>query len=211
MMRIIKEHDERRNEILDTAEKLFHTKGYEKCTVNDILKEVAIAKGTFYYYFKSKQEVLDAIVARYTEIVVSRVGAIIERSELSPEEKLLNAFMSMNINNQVGSEILEEMHKTENALLHQQTLSQMISALAPALATIVEEGVEKKVWNCRYPLQDMQIFLAASLTLTDEGIFEQDAVSQMKIMAALIGMLEKMLEVPEDTFMKLFIQSQEER
>jgi AcrR family transcriptional regulator len=211
MMRIIKEHDERRNEILDTAEKLFHTKGYEKCTVNDILKEVAIAKGTFYYYFKSKQEVLDAIVARYTEIVVSRVGAIIERSELSPEEKLLNAFMSMNINNQVGSEILEEMHKTENALLHQQTLSQMISALAPALATIVEEGVEKKVWNCRYPLQDMQIFLAASLTLTDEGIFEQDAVSQMKIMAALIGMLERMLEVPEDTFMKLFIQSQEER
>jgi hypothetical protein len=100
------------------------------------------------------------------------------------------------------------MHKTENALLHQQTLSQMISALAPALATIVEEGVEKKVWNCRYPLQDMQIFLAASLTLTDEGIFEQDAASQMKIMAALIGMLEKMLEVPEDSFMKLFIQSQ---
>jgi AcrR family transcriptional regulator len=211
MMRIIKEHDERRNEILDTAEKLFHTKGYEKCTVNDILKEVAIAKGTFYYYFKSKQEVLDAIVARYTEIVVSRVGAIIERGDHSPQEKLLNAFMSMNINNQVGSEILEEMHKTENALLHQQTLSQMISALAPALATIVEEGVEKKVWNCRYPLQDMQIFLAASLTLTDEGIFEQDAASQSRIMAALIGMLEKMLEVPEDSFMKLFIQSREGR
>jgi AcrR family transcriptional regulator len=208
MMRIIKEHDERRSEILDTAEKLFHTKGYEKCTVNDILKEVAIAKGTFYYYFKSKQEVLDAIVARYTEIVVNRVGAIIGRGDHSPQEKLLNAFMSMNINNQVGSEILEEMHKTENALLHQQTLSQMISALAPALATIVEEGVEKKVWNCRYPLQDMQIFLAASLTLTDEGIFEQDAASQMKIMAALIGMLEKMLEVPEDSFMELFIQSQ---
>jgi AcrR family transcriptional regulator len=211
MMRIIKEHDERRNEILDTAEKLFHTKGYEKCTVNDILKEVAIAKGTFYYYFKSKQEVLDAIVARYTEIVVNRVGEIIDRGDLSPQEKLLSAFMSMNINNQVGSEILEEMHKTENALLHQRALSQMISTLAPALATIVEEGVEKKVWNCRYPLQGMQIFLAASLTLTDEGIFEQDAASQKKIMEALIGMLEKMLEVPEDSFMKLFIQSREGR
>jgi AcrR family transcriptional regulator len=207
-MRIIKEHDERRSEILDTAEKLFHIKGYEKCTVNDILKEVAIAKGTFYYYFKSKQEVLDAIVARYTEIVVNRVAEILETGKLSPEEKLLSAFMSMNVNNQVGSEILEEMHKTENALLHQRTLSQMISALAPALATIVEEGVEKKVWNCRYPLQNMQIFLAATLTLTDEGIFEQDAASQRNIMAALIGMLEKMLEVPEDSFMKLFIQSQ---
>ena len=210
-MRIIKEHDERRSEILDTAEKLFHTKGYEKCTVNDILNEVAIAKGTFYYYFKSKQEVLDAIVARYTELVVNRVGEILERRDISPEEKLLSAFMLMNINNQVGSEILDEMHKTENALLHQQTLSQMISALAPVLACIVEEGSEKEVWNCKYPLQYMQIFLAASLTLTDDGIFEQDAESQMKIMAALIGMLEKMLEVPEDSFMKLFMQSQQEK
>ncbi|MDF2532153.1 MAG: TetR family transcriptional regulator [Clostridia bacterium] len=63
-MRITKEYDERRNEILDTAEKLFHAKGYEKCTVNDILKEISIAKGTFYHYFRSKEEVLDAIVSR---------------------------------------------------------------------------------------------------------------------------------------------------
>ena len=61
-MRISKEYDERKNEILDTAERLFHTKGYEKTTINDILKEVNIAKGTFYYYFKSKEEVMDALI-----------------------------------------------------------------------------------------------------------------------------------------------------
>ncbi|HBT17621.1 MAG TPA: TetR/AcrR family transcriptional regulator, partial [Firmicutes bacterium] len=71
-MRITKEYDERRNEILDTAEELFNMKGYDKCTVNDILKAVGIARGTFYYYFKSKEEVLDAIVSRYTDFVVSR-------------------------------------------------------------------------------------------------------------------------------------------
>jgi AcrR family transcriptional regulator len=195
-MRIIKEYDERRNEILDTAERLFHVKGYEKCTVNDILNGVSIAKGTFYHYFKSKQEVLDAIVSRYTDIVISRVNEILNKNDISPVEKLLYAFMSMRINNQVGSDMLEEMHKTENALLHQKTLSQMVTAMAPVLAEIIEEGIEKKAWNCRYPLQYMQIFLASSLTLTDEGIFELDGDSQMKLMAALISMLEKMLEVP---------------
>jgi hypothetical protein len=102
------------------------------------------------------------------------------------------------------------MHKTENALLHQKTLNQIVTAMAPLLVKIIKEGIEKKVWRCRFPLEYMQIFLASSLTLTDEGIFELDADSQVKVMAALISILEKMLDVPEDSFMKLFMQNQGE-
>jgi AcrR family transcriptional regulator len=209
MMRISKEYDERRNEILDTAQWLFDTKGYEKCTVNDILKEIAIAKGTFYYYFRSKEEVLDAIVSRYADIIISRVDKILKSDNISPEEKLMRAFMAMRITNQIDSDTLNDMHKTENTLLHQKILNRIVTVMAPVLERIIEEGVEKKTWSCRYPLQYMQIFLIASLTLTDEGVFELDAESQMRIMAALISMLEKMLDVPEDSFMQLFMQSQE--
>ena len=55
-MRIVKEHDERKNEIIDTAERLFAQKGYEQCSVNDILSEIGIAKGTILnsLYFSSK-------------------------------------------------------------------------------------------------------------------------------------------------------------
>lgn len=208
-MRITKEYDERRNEILDTAEGLFHMKGYDRCTVNDILKEVGIAKGTFYHYFKSKEEVLDAIVFKYKEIVISRANEILKIDNIRPDEKLLRTFMSMQVKNQVGSDMLDEMHKTENALLHKKTLNQIVTALAPILVEIIEEGIKKRAWNCKYPLQYMQIFLVSSLTLTDEGIFELDANSQLKIMAALISMLEKMLDVPEDSFMKLFLENQE--
>jgi AcrR family transcriptional regulator len=206
-MRITKEYDERRNEILDTAEKLFHTKGYGKCTVNDILKEVAIAKGTFYYYFKSKEEVLDAVVLRYIDIIAGRAEEILKKDDIDTKEKLISEFMAMRINNQIGSDMLNEMHKAENALLHQKALNQIVTVMAPVLAKVIEEGIEKKIWSCRYPLQYMQIFLTASSTLTDEGIFELDADSQVKILAALISMLEKMLDVPEDSFMQLFMQN----
>ena len=208
-MRIAKDYDERRNEIIDASERLFHIKGYEKCTVNDIIKEVSIAKGTFYYYFKSKEEVMDSIVKRYIDIVISRVNEIIKKNDINSEEKLLFAFMSMRINNQSENYILDEMHKVENSLLHQKTLNEMITAMAPLLVKIIEEGIEKKAWSCRFPLQYMQIFLASSLTLTDEGIFELDTDSQMKVMLALISMLEKMLDVPEDAFMQLFMKHQE--
>jgi hypothetical protein len=116
--------------------------------------------------------------------------------------------MSMQIKNQVGSHVLDEMHKADNALLHQKTLNQIVIALAPVMVKIIEEGIQKGVWNCKYPLQYMQIFLASVLTLTDEGIFELDDVSQMKIITALISMLEEVLSVPEDSFMKLFMEKQ---
>jgi AcrR family transcriptional regulator len=207
IMRIIKEHHERRNEILDTAERLFHVKGYEKCTVNDILKEVAIAKGTFYYYFKSKEEVMDAVISRYTDIIISRAEEILKKTDISLEEKLLRTFMAMRINNQIDNDMLDEMHKPQNVLLHQKSLNQMITVMTPFLVKVIVEVMEKKVWSCRYPLQYMQIFLTSSLALTDEGIFESDADSQMMILIALIAILEKMLDVPEDSFMPLFMQN----
>ena len=64
MARIVKEADERRNEILDAAETLLQ-KRVLKTTIIDILNQVGIAKGTFYYYFKSKEEVMDAIIERF--------------------------------------------------------------------------------------------------------------------------------------------------
>ncbi|MCL2318498.1 MAG: TetR/AcrR family transcriptional regulator, partial [Treponema sp.] len=67
-MRIVKEPEIRKNEILDAAEKLFGHKGYGSATINDILGMVNIAKGTFYYYFKSKEDVLDALVERRIRI-----------------------------------------------------------------------------------------------------------------------------------------------
>ncbi len=206
-MRIVKDYDDRRNQILDVSEELFYSKGYEKCTINDILKEVKIAKGTFYYYFKSKEEVLDAVVARYTDLVISRTSEILSIENINPVEKLMRAFLAIQLKKEVRTELLDELHRSENALLHQKSLNQIVTVMVPVLVKIIEEGIDKKAWICKYPKEYMQIFLAASLTLTDDGIFNLDSDSQMNIMQALISILEKMLEVPENSFMQLFIEN----
>lgn len=202
-MRVVKEYDERRKEILDVAEKLFYTKGYEKSTINDILKEVGIAKGTFYYYFKSKEEVMDEVIFKYTNIIIMRIGEILNKCDLEPEDKLLMAFMSMNISNEIDTSVLEEMHKSENALMHQRTLTQSIKCIYPLIVKIIEEGIKKGVWKCKYPLEYIQIFMTAALTLTDEGILKMEEEAQVNIMLALVSVLEKMLEVKEGSFIKI--------
>ena len=57
-MRIVKEASERKNEILDVAERLFYERGYDNTSTNDILAEIGIARGTLYYHFKSKDYVI---------------------------------------------------------------------------------------------------------------------------------------------------------
>ena len=59
-MRTVKNAEERKNEILDAAEVLFAKKGFEETSTGDILEMVGIARGTLYYHFRSKEEILDS-------------------------------------------------------------------------------------------------------------------------------------------------------
>ncbi|MGD8519484.1 MAG: helix-turn-helix domain-containing protein, partial [Anaerolineae bacterium] len=62
MTRVTKDPDERRTELIACAQQLFYSKGYERTTVRDIVDALGVAKGTFYYYFDSKQQILEAMV-----------------------------------------------------------------------------------------------------------------------------------------------------
>jgi AcrR family transcriptional regulator len=199
-MKVSKEHYERRNEILDTAARLFSAKGYNKCTVNDILDSVGIAKGTFYYYFKSKEEVLDAILERVTDIVSDRAGKIAEDPGLPPVMKLLHTILSLHVEGELDNGIMEELHKPENALMHQKSLNLMVSGITPILEKIVEEGIRQGVFQSDFPRQYMQIFLTSSIILLDDGIFQVKPEEQKMILRALVALLEKMLGVEPEAF-----------
>jgi len=64
--------EKRKNEILDAAERVFFSKGYEKASMNDVAKEAGIAKGTLYLYFKTKKDLYFAIGNRALDIIVSK-------------------------------------------------------------------------------------------------------------------------------------------
>ena len=92
MVRIIKKYDERKTEFLDTAQELFFTKGYEQTAVETIIKKMGLAKGTFYYYFKSKEDLLDALIERMSEKILEEVRKIVDREDLDAIAKLNSAY-----------------------------------------------------------------------------------------------------------------------
>jgi AcrR family transcriptional regulator len=71
-MRVTKDPEIRRKELMDVAEELFLENGYEETAVSDIVKKAGVAQGTFYYYFKSKETKLDAITINTLIIILKK-------------------------------------------------------------------------------------------------------------------------------------------
>ena len=68
----MKKGDQRRDELMATAERLFYTKGYEGTSVQDILTEMNFSKGGFYHHFDSKLAVLEAICGQRAQETCDR-------------------------------------------------------------------------------------------------------------------------------------------
>ena len=84
-------------EILDTAEHLFETQGFDNTSTNDILNEIGIARGTLYYHFKSKEEILDAIISRLTRQLLEKAKKLIEKKNVPLSQQLTLIMLKLNV------------------------------------------------------------------------------------------------------------------
>jgi AcrR family transcriptional regulator len=60
-----------KNRIIDSAYEIFSLKGYEKTTIEEIIKGAGCSKGGFYHHFTSKEEILELIVSNYMDELVN--------------------------------------------------------------------------------------------------------------------------------------------
>ncbi len=155
MARIVKKHEARRNEILDVAQNLFYTQGFENTSINQIIDHIGIAKGTIYHYFKSKYELLDAVVERLIIHMKGAIQPIIENSEYPPIQKFNMVFKVIGQikfeRKAFMMELLKVMARDENVILHQKMVTRSIDFLAPILSKIIKEGIEQNSFDCEYP------------------------------------------------------------
>ncbi|QDQ06040.1 TetR/AcrR family transcriptional regulator [Bacillus sp. BD59S] len=200
-MRIVKEYEERRKEILETAERLFVTKGYTKTTVNDILKEIGIAKGTFYHYFKSKEEVMDEIIMRIIKEDVAKAKVIVSNPNIPVLEKLFRVLMEQSPKSgDVKDKMIEQFHQPNNAEMHQKSIVQSIIHLSPVLAEILEQGIDEGVFSTPYPQETIELLLSSAQVIFDEGLFQWKPEEMMRRAKAYIKMMEVSVGAKEGSF-----------
>ncbi|MBF0696158.1 TetR/AcrR family transcriptional regulator [Actinomyces bowdenii] len=189
--RTAKPAPQRRAEILDTAQRLFITKGVQATSVQDILTEVGIAKGTLYYHFSSKEEILTALIARTTDGVVGRARAIAEGPGTAVD-RFLAVLASARVE-QPERDLAEQLHAPGNAEFHLLSIVEMVRHLTPVLTGIVEQGNAEGTFDARRPREMIEILLTSAGMLLDEGIFTGEAQEAPRRAAAIVHAAEVLL------------------
>ena len=166
-MRIVKDAESRREEILDAAERLFAAKGFDDTSTGDILDAVGIARGMLYYHFSSKEEILDGVIQRITNQLTQAAGAIVRQRELPVLERLTKAILALNVDSRLGEEIMEQVHRPQNALMHQKMRAALLAGIHPILTELVEEGIRQGLFRTRYPESAVEMTLLYANTAFD--------------------------------------------
>lgn len=200
MARTTKTTVERRLEIIQTAEKLFRENGYSNTPVDAIIQEMGVAKGTYYYYFKSKEDVLEAIVEYQLSQLVQMAEQIANDGSLDALTKMRLLLSDSHIGDQDTEEIVAQLHLPANRELHEVTNIQTVLTLAPIFAKIAEQGNREKVFNTRYPLETMQFLLTGGQFLLDGGLFDFSEQETINRRLAMQEIVEKALGAAPGTF-----------
>lgn len=215
MARIIKEHAVRRNEILDAASKLIYSKGYEQMTIQDIVDELQIAKGTVYHYFNSKEAVLGALVERMGEQMEQLIIPILADPTLSALEKLLRYFSALDqwkvTHRSFVLTFTRFWYADENAIVHRKLLRDGMKRYVPYLSQIIRQGVTEGVFTTAYPDQAARMmialrqdfgdaiadaFLSEQGQSTDPSLITQMTVATADALERLLGATSGCLQNP---------------
>ncbi|MCH1625466.1 TetR/AcrR family transcriptional regulator [Ferdinandcohnia quinoae] len=193
-MRVVKEAEERRNEILDAADELFTQKGFDGTSTKDILEKVGIARGTLYYHFKSKEDIMDALIERHSDSLLEAARIIATDKSIPLNERMIRTVMALNISgSSSGKEIKEHIHKPQNALMHQKIQKVIINSVPRILTNIIREGIEQGQFNTPYPYECMEMVIAYTNTIFDDDIVEMTNEERVSRIKALIFNLERLL------------------
>lgn len=200
-MRIVKEAQERKNEILDVAGRLFAQKGYDSTSTNDILEEIGIARGTLYYHFKSKEDILDAMIDRMMGQMLMQAKAVAGQNEVPVQRRLTMIIQALQIRGGPGDEIMEQIHKPQNALMHQKIQNRLLTELNPLLTGLIEEGIAQGICQTDYPEEVVEMTLLYANTVFDDLTVHSEEERRRKI-AAFIYNLERLLQMEKGSMLE---------
>jgi AcrR family transcriptional regulator len=166
MVRLVKEQEfaVKRNEILDAAQRLVVTKGYERMTIQDILQDLKISKGALYHYFDSKATVLEALIERMQQEAEEPLLPIVHDAHLSALEKLQRFFATLDRSRTTQKAFIADLARVwfadDNAIVREKVDEAIVQRRAPLLTVIVHQGLQEGVFTTRYPDQAGEIILS---------------------------------------------------
>jgi AcrR family transcriptional regulator len=198
-----------RGELIDAAWQLFSSAGYDATPVSAIIEKVGLSKGAFYYYFKSKEDVLDAVVGRMVDEIAQVIEPVPSMESLAPIEKLgrfIETISKWKLEN-VGiiRETVEVIYRDENAIIRHKMNERTVKSLSPILAEIIGQGIEDGAFDVKDPADTAEMIIRFTSAMSEmqaapfERLGEDPQVMEPILRRAklYLGAIERILGAPD--------------
>lgn len=173
MARVINEQDNaaRRRDILDAAQRLVFSKGYEPMTIQDILDALGMSKGAFYHYFDSKAAVLEALISRMRDDAFGMLKPLLDDPSLPALDKIRRFFAESGRWKTVRRETLLPLVRTlysdNNFVLRQKLNARTLADSAALLSDVIRQGVREGALSTPFPDQAGEIAMNVLVSLSE--------------------------------------------
>ena len=200
----------RRAELIDCAQRLFLEKGYERTTINDVIAATSLSKGAFYHHFRAKEDLLEAIAARFARQALERVADVQKDASLNALQRL-NLLLAMT-REWKGAHIRElravftTLLKPENAVLYHRIVGAVFDATAPTLVGVIEQGVAEGVFDAAdasvaaeamlWLGEGRRVLVVRALELVEAGDIEAGTDLLLRRLRAEEAMIDRILGLP---------------
>jgi AcrR family transcriptional regulator len=187
----MKKGEKRKQELLNIAYRMFITRGYENTSVDDIIAEAGIAKGTYYYYFESKEQTLEEVIGMMIDKETEAAASIVD-APIPVEQKIVAIIASIRPTEE-EEPIEGALMQPENIIMHQKIKKKLVEKVVPLLVKVTEEGVEQGIFNCDNIPERVRMMLLLSNELFDEAGFSEKDID------VFIDVTEKLLGAKKDS------------
>ncbi len=142
-MRVVKKPEERKAEMVAAAAKLFTEQGFVRTSVAEIVSAVDVAKGLFYYYFTTKDDMVKAVVEGYCSYLGSLAGAIAD-SNASACQKFDRLFSLEAWEQCFSAPLTADLCLPQHAALFTDMCDRLYAHMGPALRRMTEQALAER-------------------------------------------------------------------
>lgn len=184
--------------ILDALQQLLEEKSIQHISVSEIAAKAGIGKGSIYYYFPSKDAIVDALIERSYEMPLDTAKNLSTQTGVSSLTRM--AMMFQACRNSSAAFLKQDHASTASvqdlAFLHQKYLNYLISELKPALTDIISQGIACGEIHFDHPAALAEIALIVLAVKLDNSLVPSTAEETEDTLRGLISLLEKGTGVP---------------